>query len=73
MDTSKKCEIYGKDKTTMQLLVDDFELQNSEIHHKTKEKLRISETTLLILYSIDLIICHVLIGCIIIFLIGVNR
>ena len=46
----------------MQLLVDDFELQNSEIHYQTKEDLRKSETTLLIFYTIDLIICHVLIG-----------
>ena len=62
MDTSKKCEIHEKEKTTMQLLVDDFELQNSEIHYQTKEDLRKSETTLLIFYTIDLIICHVLIG-----------
>ena len=52
----------NKEKSSIELFVDDFEVQNWDISVKAKEILHRSRNTFFSLYCIDFVLCHIVIG-----------
>ena len=60
---NKKMEMNMKtSKSTTELFLNDFEVQNWELDSKIKEKLSKKSRIIFSLFSLDLLICHILIG-----------
>ena len=52
----------NKGKSTIELFVDDFEIQNWDLSLETKQILKKSKNTFFSLYCIDFVLCHIIIG-----------
>ena len=52
----------NKEKSFIELFLDDFEIQNWDLSLKAKEILEKSRNTFFSLYCLDFILCHIIIG-----------
>ena len=55
-------EHSNKEKSSIELFVDDFEVQNWDLSLKAKQRLHRSKETFFSLYCVDLVLCHIVIG-----------
>ena len=60
-DTKMKSQTT-KSRSMIKLFVEDFEVQNWELTPKAKESIYNKEYIFYLLYFIDFVICHILIG-----------
>ena len=52
----------NKEKSFIELFLDDFEIQNWDLSPKAKEILQKSRNTFFSLYCLDFVLCHIIIG-----------